>query len=153
MLNVYIPSVEFLKIKKYIHTGFHFVALILNNTMVQTKSKTDSRFKRKMCFKLANQLNLHPLNQTCRDTCHPNFEAVRWSAQPAGISATCFCSARILKWKFHSKLSSGRCICFPVWLCSACLSCFAWAGLLLLAVLAQPSPAQPSPLEMFFDLI
>jgi len=76
MLNVYIPSVEFLKIKKYIHTGFHFVALILNNTMVQTESKTDSRFKRKMCFKLANQLNLHPLNQPCRDTCHPNFEAI-----------------------------------------------------------------------------
>ena len=30
MLNVYIPSVEFLKIKKCIHMEFHFVALILN---------------------------------------------------------------------------------------------------------------------------
>ena len=59
------------------HMGFHFVALILNNMMVQTESKTDSRFKRKMCFKLANQLNLHPLNQPRCDTCHPNFEAVR----------------------------------------------------------------------------
>ena len=72
MLNVYIPSVEFLKIKKYIYMGFYFVALILNNVMAQKKSKTDSRFKRKMCFKLANQLN-----QPCRDTCHSNFEAVR----------------------------------------------------------------------------
>ena len=53
--------------------GFYFVALILNNVMVQKESKkTDSRFKRKMCFKLANQLN-----QPCRDTCHSNFEAVR----------------------------------------------------------------------------
>ena len=94
MLNVYIPSVEFLKIKKYIHMEFHFVALILNNMMVQTESKTDSRFKRKMCFKLANQLNLHPLNQLCCDTCCPNVEAVHadplLSLRPVGISATCF---------------------------------------------------------------
>ena len=58
------------------HMGFHFVALILNNMMVQTESKTDSWFKRKMRFKLANQLNLHQLNQPCHDTCHPNFEAI-----------------------------------------------------------------------------
>ena len=40
MLNVYIPSVEFLKIKKYIHTGFHFVALILNNTFKRNRKQT-----------------------------------------------------------------------------------------------------------------
>ena len=34
MLNVYIPSVEFLKIKKYIHTSFNFVALILDNMYI-----------------------------------------------------------------------------------------------------------------------
>ena len=39
--------------------GFYFVALILNNVMVQKESKkTDSRFKRKIYFKV-NQLNLH----------------------------------------------------------------------------------------------
>ena len=46
MLNVYIPNVDLKKNKKYIHMGFHFVALILSNKMDQTESKTDSRFKR-----------------------------------------------------------------------------------------------------------
>jgi len=46
MLKLYIKNVEFiyskclfLKNKKYIHMGFHFVALILNNTMVQNGIK------------------------------------------------------------------------------------------------------------------
>ena len=46
---------------------FYFVALILNNVMVQKELKMDSRFKRKMHFMVANQLNLHPLNRPCHD--------------------------------------------------------------------------------------
>ena len=88
-------KLNFKKIKKYIYIGFYFVALILNNVMAQKKSKTDSRFKRKMYFKV-NQLNLHPLYQPCRD--RKKFGCARGGAHgglcvPLLILATCRRSA------------------------------------------------------------
>ena len=103
MLNLYILNVDFNFFLKCIHMGFHFVALILNNTMVQTESKTDLRFERKMHFMVANQLNHHPLDQPYCDNCHPMVETVHSSLPPARITAIHFRSTRILKWKFNSK--------------------------------------------------
>ena len=90
---------------KCIHMGFHFVALILNNTVVQMESKTDLRFERKMHFMVANQLNHHPLNQPYCDNCHPTVEIVHSSLPPAGITTIHFYFARILKQKFNSKIN------------------------------------------------
>ena len=85
--------------------GFHIVALILNITMVQTESKTDLRFERKIHFKVANQLNHHPLDQPYCDNCHPMVETVHSSLPPAGIITIHFYFARILKQKFNSKIN------------------------------------------------
>ena len=84
---------------------FYFVALILNNVMVQKELKMDSRFKRKMHFMVANQLNHHTLNQPYCDNCHSTVETVHSSLPPAGITTIHFYSARILKRKFNSKIN------------------------------------------------
>jgi hypothetical protein len=84
------------------HIGFHFVVLILNKTMVQRESKIDSRFKRKMHSKVANQLNLHPLDQPYRDICHPTVEAFSLHSFPSCAN------------KFHSKPIFRRYIGFWV---------------------------------------
>ena len=66
--------------------------------------------------KVANQLNSHPLDQPYHDTYHPIVEAVHSSLLPVGISIIYFRSARILKLKFNTKLTSGKCIDFSIYI-------------------------------------
>ena len=83
-----------------------FVALILNSILVQTESKTESWFERKMCLKIANQFKpSHPpgnliLTPLLFTAGHPSLHS--W------ILAVRLPVAWILKWMFDKKLLSER---------------------------------------------
>ena len=88
-----------------------FVALILNSILVETESKTESWFERKMCLKIANQFK--PSHPPANVILTPVIYCSAHPSPPHESQLSVLTLARILKWKFDKKLPSGRCIGFP----------------------------------------